>query len=571
MKIANELLAALLLMLLATTGIRQQSEPARLAGVIVKAGDETPLPRITVELQNSAVAETIATTTNEKGEFTFLNIAPGQYGVVATGAGYVRAEFGQSGLTGSGIAFSLAAAQQKTDVRLAMTPTAVISGRVVGPSGTPLTNADVVAFQESYSGGQRGLSVIRAVRTNDLGEYRIFWLPPGGYYIGAQAPEGIVTTTIQNNPNGTDSSSIFGVRRATRDVTVSPAGTRPAQKGANLLTYFPGTFEGQMAQIVIAQAGSEIRNVNFAVRPIDTYRVHGNILGAPSGSTVQIRLLRSVQPPLQQYNASTNPATGTFDIPGVIPGPYILFATAPGGLSGRHNVEIGAADAAVAVSLRPDVGLSIRVRKEGQSEALNVEGLRVDSVQDPWVNTGFSLRRTLPAAGTLTASLPVGDYRIYVPPVLSQTTNETVPPGLRNLYVKSMRLDGIDVLNLGLHLEKQPEGALEVVLGVSSAAVSGAVVSASQSPLPGATVVLMPSTSNLSFRRDMYRVARSDELGQFRFQNVVPGDYRILALNDVEPNAWLNPDFPKPYPELLMHVDETTNIHMNVEVSKRLR
>jgi len=576
MKIAKVFVSILVLVFIVSTGLSQDERKARLSGVVVKAGSDTPLPRINIELQDSSGggdAATLTTTTNEKGEFAFVNLASGRYRLAASGAGYLRVEYGQAGLSGSGIVFPLAPAQEKIDFRFALTPTAAISGRVVNASGEPLINADVVAFKESFSSGQRQLFAIRAVRSDDSGNYRLFWLPPGQYYIGAQPAEGIVTTTILNNVAGTDSTSIFGVRRTTRDVTVSLAGTRPGQKGASLLTYFPGTYEGQSALVIDAPAGADIRNVDFIVRRVDTYRVRGNVLGAPAGGNaqVQVRLLRSIQPPLQQYSASTNATTGVFEFSGVIPGPYILFATGPGGLSGRLNIEVGAADVDATVSLRSDLSLPIRVRKERQSEGpIGVDGLRVDIVMDPWVNTGFALRRSVPVAGTLTANLSVGEYRVFVSPILSQQSSETVPQNLRNLYVKSLRLDGVDVLNSPLHLERQPEGTLEIVLGVTSGTISGLVSSESQSPVARATVVLVPKTPS-SYRRDMYRVVRSDDVGRFRFSDLVPGDYRILAFDDVEADAWLNPEFLKLYGEVPLHVDEDTNKEMNVAVSRKTR
>jgi len=37
----------------------------------------------------------------------------------------------------------------------------------------------------SYSQGRRGLSAAFQTYTNDLGEYRLFWLAPGSYCVGA--------------------------------------------------------------------------------------------------------------------------------------------------------------------------------------------------------------------------------------------------------------------------------------------------------------------------------------------------------------------------------------------------
>ncbi len=41
-------------------------------------------------------------------------------------------------------------------------------------------------MQDWYHEGNRLLNFIQAVQTNDLGEYRLFWLPPGRYYVAAR-------------------------------------------------------------------------------------------------------------------------------------------------------------------------------------------------------------------------------------------------------------------------------------------------------------------------------------------------------------------------------------------------
>jgi hypothetical protein len=189
-----------------------------------------------------------------------------------------------------------------------------------------------------------------------------------------------------------------------------------------------------------------------------------------------------------------------------------------------------------------------------------VSGLRVDIVSDPWVNGAFSDRRGVPASGEVSASLPAGDYRVYVSPVLSQQTNTTVPPALQGIFVKSMSLSGADVLQSGLHLDRQPEGTLEIVLGSRPSVVEG------RSPLPGAVVVLLPP-ENSSFRRDMYRTATADSRGVFRFENVVPGEYRIYAWDDIESGAWLDPAFLKEQESRgrRLTVGEATTVNIDLE------
>jgi hypothetical protein len=61
----------------------------------------------------------------------------------------------------------------------------IISGRVLDEDGEPLPWAQVSALREVYFRGKRKLSLEALVPTNDLGEYRLFGLKPGRYFVGA--------------------------------------------------------------------------------------------------------------------------------------------------------------------------------------------------------------------------------------------------------------------------------------------------------------------------------------------------------------------------------------------------
>ena len=56
--------------------------------------------------------------------------------------------------------------------------------------------------------------------------------------------------------------------------------------------------------------------------------------------------------------------------------------------------------------------------------------------------------------------------------------------------------------------------------------------------------MLVPASRN---RLDLYRTATSDQNGHFTFANVPPGDYKILAWEDVPRGAYTDPAFLKNY------------------------
>ncbi len=114
-------------------------------------------------------------------------------------------------------------------------------------------------------------------------------------------------------------------------------------------------------------------------------------------------------------------------------------------------------------------------------------------------------------------------------------------------YVKAARLGGMDVLDRGVDLTRSDvPGALDVLLSSAGGHVEGIVLKDNQQAAAGATVVLVPDGERRS-RPDLFRSASADDSGRFVLRGIPPGDYRLLAWEDVEPGAWLDADFLRDY------------------------
>jgi hypothetical protein len=74
---------------------------------------------------------------------------------------------------------------------LSLVPGAIIGGRVYDALGALLPNANVQVYSVAY---QTGFALLQpaiagtAKTTDDRGEFRLFWIPPGDYFLGAQPP-----------------------------------------------------------------------------------------------------------------------------------------------------------------------------------------------------------------------------------------------------------------------------------------------------------------------------------------------------------------------------------------------
>src|SRR5688572_2299772 len=189
----------------------QQLASSSVEGIVVKLGSNEPIPGTVVELSRRSptpntppVVQTV--TTGDDGKFAFRNLPATEYRLVATrpGGTYNPAQYGQRDPRSQGTPLSLTEGEALKDVRLEMALTSAITGRVFDRNGEPVPYARVLAMQHWYHEGNRLLDFVQVVHTNDRGEYRLFWLPPGRYYVAAR-PEALPViagaTTFVNTPD----------------------------------------------------------------------------------------------------------------------------------------------------------------------------------------------------------------------------------------------------------------------------------------------------------------------------------------------------------------------------------
>src|SRR5262249_12686629 len=184
-----------------------------------------------------------------------------------------------------------------TDIAVQLMPAGTITGRVYDRDGEPLANVTVEALKYSYQEGQRVMNVVQTARTNDLGEYRLFWLQPGQYFISATLPEGQRGGLLNGLPvAGPDIAGIVGDIIAgrvggARGGPPQPAarGTPPAATAQDQPTegyvpmYFPGTTDAQSAAPINVLSGLVFSGVDLTVATVRTLRVQGQAIHGVTG------------------------------------------------------------------------------------------------------------------------------------------------------------------------------------------------------------------------------------------------------------------------------------------------
>ena len=242
-----------------------QSPPGSLEGLAVKAGTTEPVARARVMLTSveGHLAGTRVVDTDERGRFIFRGVAAGTYRVLVQHDAFVRA---------TGRTVTIASGQSTRDLVIAMTPTGVITGRVVDEYGDPVPDVYVRATRQE--------SVFETT-TNDLGEYRLFSVPPGAYIVSA-AP--YLTPSIEIETTLGDGIQTGRIVVPTRPSPYSPGEGRgltplaPVLRAGNFIpfmalrgesqaaVYYPDTTDATAAAPIEVPPGAVIGGINFVTQ-----------------------------------------------------------------------------------------------------------------------------------------------------------------------------------------------------------------------------------------------------------------------------------------------------------------
>ncbi|MGA8308847.1 MAG: carboxypeptidase-like regulatory domain-containing protein [Terriglobales bacterium] len=487
---------------------KQQPANCAVSGQVVTAAEGAPLKSSQVVLiQEDATSspQAFSATTDSDGRFEIRKINPGRYSFMAGHTGYIT-QYYQARGRGGGAELTLVAGQDVDGALFRLVRGVVITGRIVDESGEPIARIKVTALRkvstkEMEDAGSRNpkeqLMDASTALTDDRGEYRLFEMMPGEYYVRAAESE----------------SFGLGAEDGLNWVTRESLGSQYAP------VFYPGVIQLDQAQSVALGVGEEAR-AEFAMRHVKTVEVAGRILAADgrgaSGAYVTLSA-PEVGNRGDQPSASTN-IKGEFTIKGVPPGSYTLSAQQLD--RDRHQftqqkLEVGNENIdSILLAFSQGVPILGRVVGEGPGSPVRVQ-IGLQSAHEGGMAGGGAAWSETDGSFQMTGVVD-GDYalRIY---------------GLeQGWYVRSAHMGGEDVLEKGLQVEKSSfSGTLEIVLSSSGAQLEGAVTDHDK-PAGGAQVWAKPERET-PYNRIRSTSATTDQNGHFTFNTLAPGKYRVTA------------------------------------------
>ena len=474
---------------------------ASIEGVVVRAGAAAGQQQVAdarVELKPG----NLSVFTRADGAFTFRNLAPGRYTISATHDGFIPQEDRRRGLSVSGLSVTVAAGQTLKDIVLPMIPAPVIAGGVFDPYGAPVPAALVRAYLRRYTPYGTQLHIVKSGMTNDMGEFRLFGLNFGEYFVSAGFG---------------DRERAAAVGRVQLSANVSRADDGYAT------IFYDGAEDISWARAVHLAPGSGPSTLNIYFRNPARFKISGQVLPRTAGTKI---VLAPKGGDLIESEYFIQPdATGAFQIHGVSPGSYLLLATAADGDMSSDVIAVNVTDSDIdgmRVVLQETMSISGRVVSErypGQGiSALHVKLTRSTTEFDQKIDA-----RTDPDGSfTLERVFPFAEYDIAVEPL---------PPGT---YVKNIFSPGRTIFTGKSTLVPLQPLQIRLAMAMDSLEVH---VTKGSDPAAGTQVVLVPEAM-LRRRRDRYITGFTSESGDLRLTAVPPGEYTAYAFEQVEPGAY---------------------------------
>jgi hypothetical protein len=475
-------------------------------------------------------------TTGSDGRFSFTGLVAASYRLTVIANGFARTEYAQRG-SGQGRVLYLTSGQQVRDLVIRLAPNGSVAGRIVDEKGRPATSASVYIVQIAYSAQGQSLQSVGEGSSDDRGEFRIFGIPPGQYFVLAGSPPRPLPPVLSG-------------------------GTRQPAPRYDLIHY-PNATELSQASPVQVRSSNEAFVDMRLTRQEQVYHVRGRIVNAGGEAlppnvnvTLGYRFLSSTG----SYTSGRpfNPATGTFDIQNVPPGNYMVqgqlpilitpsagpIPPAPGPIDAAASAARQAEQASrlfgqtpirvvnsdvdgVLVTMSSGATRTGRVEMQGQAGAIpNIERMRL-TLQPLNPIGGISPPVALPITATGTfqvVGLRAGDYRVQF--------------SAAGQYVKSIRFGGMDIAS-GFRFDGITAGTFEVVLGSGTGQIAGVVVDTQSRPVSGIQIVAVPAQRE---RTDLFRVGVTDASGKFTLGVLPPGDYRVFSWESIPNGAYYDPN-----------------------------
>jgi hypothetical protein len=511
-----------------TSNSRQpQSGAAELQGSVTADESERAIGAAIVRATSIQTGGSYDAVTDFNGEFV-IQVPAGQYIVDASAPLRQQLKLGQRSPSDVPAPITVAAAERVAHLNLRLPRLGVIDGVVIDELGQPVGGVGVQLLQPGFEASRRRLLPATAdsmyITTDDRGEFRLYGIAPGRYYLWV----------------------------------ASGALARGSETGGYVPTVFPDSGTGTERPIEIA-AGQERNGLVITVRSGPTSIVRGSILD--NGQVLRTGSVRLMprdslrEEPFFLTGAAPRRADGIFELVDLPPGHYTLQAFGAGPLTDSS------------------FGVTPLDLPDGASTALMIETHRGAIVAGS-VAFDASDQRLKPAAAavhiTPTAvefdSTPMGvrpsgtindDGKFVINNVAGIRVIRAQAPA--PWVLQEVTLGGQDITDRAIDYSTLKNVNLSLTLTANVGAISGAVGDRGKAVGDYVVLVFPVDRSKRIFPSRFLARTRADQHGAYIVTRLLPTNYLVVALRNVDDDAWQDPSFL----QALEPYASTVTVHAN--------
>lgn len=471
------------------------------------AATGAPLKRAMIYLRApGARRDAGAASTDSAGLYEIKNIAPGTYVAECAKSGFISTSFrrGRDEVT----QIVLAEGQDLKDIDFQLPRSGVISGSVTDQYKIPIAGVVVLVQRKAFKQGKMRLELVSNFVTDDRGRYRVPEVPAGHYYVEASR-QGSLNDAIP-----------FYAR-----------------------VLFPSASRVEEAQPVDVKTGEEVSGINFELREATVFNVSGKVVDLRTGVAASGARLFYSQDSGSAYSGPFNgngqaKADGTFRLTGLGAGHYrVGVQVLDTNSRGRTIVTQRFFDVpdrsvtGLTFTLAPGATLRGRVQAAGGNlpEKLAVRLLR--SSGELAVDPAY----TQPDGAFEFLDVQPDTYTLEIARIGA--------PGSTVFYTSNVTVAGNEAIDTGI-VVAEGASAIEVAATIDfrGGKITGKALDASNSPLDGQNIALIPTDAKRREFGRYFKRSRSTAAGDYTIAGIVPGDYYLLLWPGKDPGVVQDPE-----------------------------
>jgi hypothetical protein len=418
------------------------------------------------------------------GHYEFSGIRPGsEYHVHASKTGYLYQTYDE-GAPAPQQAITVPLDGQVNNIDFRLVRAGVITGTVLNDDNDPIEGIDIQAVRLRFEpglGATPHIDIVKTARTDDIGDYRLAGLQAGLYYVRIAPPKQRKITGLPDYPP----------------------------------LFYPRATSSGDAQGIQIDPGAQVQDINLHLPLLPTFTIHVTVsdTGPISATTYSVGTVEDTGPNF----SSTRKGYRSYDLPGFVPGDYMLVAEAKNDTNGRRSykdvrVIDGNLDVAIGMD---DVG---EVRGQMQMDDRSFWSAKFFQI-DLWLDSSirfFQFGEPDSLGRFDIKGLAEGSYTFQAGLIQAD------PGGA--MYLSKVTCDGQDYTSRPFPVAAKEIGECTLTMGRSTGMAEGTVVA---KDAQGWTVVFLPVDRQA--RSDRTLVATTDASGKFSLA-VPPGDYYAFAL-----------------------------------------